>query len=129
MEHIANLAHENRTKDEILQTLNKQLLDMRKEIEDLKKNNDRPQQQRNAPSSNGTNTNATARRELAMSRFMKMLARPDNGNYCWTHGYILGDDHTSCTCCNKKKTGHIDDATRQNLQGGRTHGKKERGFL
>jgi hypothetical protein len=126
-EHIANLAHENWTKDEILQTLNKQLLGMRKEIEDLKKNNDRPQQQRNAPSSNGTNSNATARRELATSRMMKMLACPDNGNYSWTHGYIIGDDHTSCTC-NKKGPGHIDDATRQNPQGGSTRGKKERGL-
>jgi hypothetical protein len=126
-EHIANLAHENRSKDEILQTLNKQLLDMRKEMEEMQKKIDRPQQQRNAPSSNGTNTNAMTHHELAMSRFMKMLARPDNGNYCWTHGYILGDDHTSCTC-NKKGPGHIDNATRQNPQGGSTRGKKERGL-
>jgi hypothetical protein len=89
------LAHNDRTKDDILHTLNQQLVDMRKEIEELKKNNDRPHQQRNVPSSNSTNTKATARCELAMSRFMKMLARPDKGNYCWSHGYIIGDDHTS----------------------------------
>jgi hypothetical protein len=99
---------------------------MRKEMEEMQKKIDRPQQQHNAPNSNGTNTN-TARGELAMSRMMKMLARPDNGNYGWTHGYIIRDDHTSCTC-NKKKPGHIDDKTQQNPQGGSTRGKKERGL-
>jgi hypothetical protein len=74
------LAHNDRTKDDILHTLNQQLVDMRKEIEELKKNNDHPHQQRNVPSSNSTNTNAMTRRELVMSRFMKILARPDNGS-------------------------------------------------
>jgi hypothetical protein len=76
-------------KTTFLHKLNQQLMDMRK------KNNDRPHQQCNVPSSNSTNTKATTCHELAMSRFMKMLARPDNGNYCWSHGYIVGDDHTS----------------------------------
>jgi hypothetical protein len=44
-EHIASLTHKNQAKDEILQNLNNQLLNMRKEIEDLKKNNDHSQQQ------------------------------------------------------------------------------------
>jgi hypothetical protein len=126
--HIANLTLENRIKDKIHKNLNNQLLNMRKEMEEMQKKIGHPQQQHNAPNSkNGTNTNM-ARGELVMSRMMKMPARPDNGNYCWTHGYIVGDDYTSCTC-NKKKPDHIDDATQQNPQGGSTRGKKERGLL
>jgi hypothetical protein len=59
---------------------------------------------------------------------MKMLARLDNRNYCHSHGYVVGDDHMIQTC-NKKKPGHIDDATQKNPRGGSTHGgKKERGL-
>jgi TolA-binding protein len=109
-EHIANLAHNDQTKDDILQKLTDQLTNMNKKMEEMEKKFDRPQQQHNVPTSNGTNTNTTAQRELAMSRMMKMLACPDSANYCSTHGYIIGDDHTSATC-NKKGPGHIDDAT------------------
>jgi hypothetical protein len=125
-EHIAYLTHKDRTQIEILQNLTNQLANMRKEMKDIEKEINHSQQQRNVPTSKGTTTN-TARGELAMSRMMKMLARPDNGNYCWTHGYVLGYNHMSCTC-NKKKPGHIDDATRQNPQGGSTRGKAERGL-
>jgi hypothetical protein len=83
---------------------------MTKEMEEMKKQFVHPQQQCNVPTSNGTNTNMTTGREPAMSRLMKMLACPDNINYCSTHAYIAGDDHTSSTC-NKKGPGHIDDAT------------------
>ena len=51
-------------------------------------------------------------------------ARPfkDNGNYCWSHGYVVGNNHTSGTCKNKKP-GHKDDATRANTMGGSDAGK------
>ena len=41
----------------------------------------------------------------------------DNGNYCWTHGYRIGNNHTSATCQNKAP-GHQDQATRTNTMGG-----------
>ena len=43
-------------------------------------------------------------------------ARQDNGNYCWTHGYHVGNKHTSETCQNKAP-GHQDHATRNNTMG------------
>ena len=33
-----------------------------------------------------------------------------NGNYCWTHGYCIGNNHTSASCQNKAP-GHQDRAT------------------
>ena len=41
----------------------------------------------------------------------------DNGNYCWTHGYHVGNKHNSATCQNKAP-GHQDNATRENTMGG-----------
>ena len=41
----------------------------------------------------------------------------DNGNYCWTHGYCVGNKHTSEPCQNKAP-GHQDRATRDNTMGG-----------
>ena len=41
----------------------------------------------------------------------------DNGNYCWTHGYRVGNKHTSATCQNKVP-GHQDQATHDNTMGG-----------
>ena len=41
----------------------------------------------------------------------------DNGNYCWTQGYRVGNNHTSATCQNKAP-GHQDRATRTNTTGG-----------
>ena len=43
--------------------------------------------------------------------------RRDNGNYCWTHGHRVGNQHTSATCQNKAH-GHQDNATRANTMGG-----------
>ena len=39
-----------------------------------------------------------------------------NNNYCWTHGYDVGDTHTSATC-NNRKQGHITTANGCNNQG------------
>ena len=41
-----------------------------------------------------------------------------NLNYCWSHGFDVGNDHTSSTCHNKKQ-GHVDTATCDNNQGGK----------
>jgi hypothetical protein len=41
----------------------------------------------------------------------------DNGNYCWTHGFRVGNKHTSETCQNPA-CGHKKEATRTNTMGG-----------
>jgi hypothetical protein len=38
-------------------------------------------------------------------------------NYCWTHGFKLGNTHTSLTC-KTQKPGHKKEATRENNMGG-----------
>ena len=43
--------------------------------------------------------------------------RLDNGNYCWTHGYRVGNEHTSATCQNKAPR-QQDNATHENTMGG-----------
>ena len=41
----------------------------------------------------------------------------NNGNYCWTHSYHIGNNHTSTTSQNKAP-GHQDQATCDNTMGG-----------
>jgi len=43
--------------------------------------------------------------------------KPFPGNYCWTHGHLISERHTSATCGNKA-TGHKDAATASNTMGG-----------
>ena len=45
----------------------------------------------------------------------------DNGNYCWTHGYRIGNKHNSETCKNPAQ-GHK-KATKANTMGGSKRGK------
>ena len=51
----------------------------------------------------------------------KPKTRPQNNNYCWTHGFRVADDHTSKTCKNPK-TDHQQTATKTNQMGGSTAG-------
>jgi hypothetical protein len=48
---------------------------------------------------------------------------PKNKNYCWTHGWILGDAHTTSSC-KFKVEGHKEAATRDNPLGGSSKGKQ-----
>ena len=43
--------------------------------------------------------------------------RFNNWNYCWTHGYDIGDNHNSSNCL-RPAQGHVWHATRQNPCGG-----------
>jgi hypothetical protein len=43
--------------------------------------------------------------------------KPSSNNYCWTHGYKVGNTHTSLTC-KLPKPGHKREATRANNMGG-----------
>ena len=54
---------------------------------------------------------------LRNSRMRRPRPRRDNGNYCWTHGYRIGNKHTSATC-QDKASGHQDQAIRDNTMGG-----------
>jgi hypothetical protein len=46
-----------------------------------------------------------------------------NDNYCWSHGFGIGATHTSETC-NTPKQGHKRDATKDNMRGGSTYGRR-----
>ena len=54
---------------------------------------------------------------LRDSRTRRPQPHCDNGNYCWTHGYPVGNKHTSETCQNKAP-GHQDRATHDNTMSG-----------
>jgi len=43
--------------------------------------------------------------------------KPFLGNYCWTHGHRVSQNHTSATC-GSKAAGHKDAATTSNTMGG-----------
>ena len=52
----------------------------------------------------------------------KPLFITNNDNYCWSHGYQVGKEHTSETCT-KPREGHQRNATLANTMGGSTYGK------
>jgi hypothetical protein len=49
--------------------------------------------------------------------------RTNNDNYCWSHGYQVGMNHTSANCT-KKTPGHKDNAIKTNIMGGDTWGRE-----
>ena len=52
------------------------------------------------------------------------IPKKDNGNYCWTHGFIVGNSHTGPSCTHTAP-GHKTEATRANTMGGSLAGKTE----
>ena len=65
-----------------------------------------------------------AKREKEKSERAKTYnERFDPNGYCWSHGYKVTFDHTSCNCT-VKKPGHKDNATRANTMGGSQLNKK-----
>lgn len=52
----------------------------------------------------------------------KVKVKADPNGYCWTHGYMVRESHTSVTCTNKA-AGHQDAATRTNPMGGSERNK------
>jgi hypothetical protein len=44
-------------------------------------------------------------------------------SYCWSHGYQVAKSHTSATC-NVKKTGHQENAMKNDTMGGVQWGKE-----
>jgi hypothetical protein len=47
----------------------------------------------------------------------QLSSNPSPSNYCWTHGYKVGNTHTSLTC-KLPKPGHKKEATRSDNMGG-----------
>jgi hypothetical protein len=51
------------------------------------------------------------------------LYKTKKNNYCWSHGYQVGFQHTSATCTDLK-AGHNPAATKSNIMGGDTWGSE-----
>jgi hypothetical protein len=51
------------------------------------------------------------------------LYKTKNINYCWSHGYQVGLQHTSATCT-ERRAGHNPPATKSNIMGGDTWGSE-----
>jgi hypothetical protein len=51
------------------------------------------------------------------------LYKTNNNNYCWSHGYQVGLQHTSATCTTRK-AGHNPAATKTDIMGGDTWGSE-----
>jgi hypothetical protein len=57
------------------------------------------------------------------TNYVRKSYRTNNDNYCWSHGYQVGLDHTSANCT-KKAPGHKDNAIKSNIMGGDTWGSE-----
>jgi hypothetical protein len=55
--------------------------------------------------------------------YVKKSYKTKNDNYCWSHGYQVGMNHTSANCT-KKAPGNKDNATKTNIMGGDTWGRE-----
>jgi hypothetical protein len=51
--------------------------------------------------------------------YVRKSYNTNNDNYCWSHGYQVGLNHTSANCTNKSP-GHKYNATKTNIMGGDT---------
>ena len=47
----------------------------------------------------------------------RLMNEPFPGNYCWTHGHQVNQNHTNATCRNIA-AGHKNNATSTNMMGG-----------
>ena len=92
---IASVPNNDATTSTALSSITSSVTDLQKQVADLKRENN----------------------QLRQQQPRRPRTRRDNGNYCWTHGYRVGNKHTSATCQNKAP-GHQDNATRENTMGG-----------
>jgi hypothetical protein len=71
-------------------------------------------------------THGNARPPVApgpINTYVRKSYKTNNDNYCWSHGYQVGLNHTSDNCT-KKSPGHKDNATKANIMGGDTWGSE-----
>jgi hypothetical protein len=55
--------------------------------------------------------------------YLRKSYKNNNDNYCWSHGYQVGLNHTSDNCT-KKAPGHKGKAIKTNIMGGDTSGSE-----
>jgi hypothetical protein len=55
--------------------------------------------------------------------YVRKSYKTKNDNYCWSHGYQVGLNHTSANCT-MKAPGHKDNAIKTNIMGGDTWGRE-----
>jgi hypothetical protein len=55
--------------------------------------------------------------------YVRKYYKTNNDNYCWSHGYQVGLNHTSANCT-KIYPGHNDNAIKTNIMGGDTWGRE-----
>jgi hypothetical protein len=67
-----------------------------------------------------TGTGATA---APAAVYVRKFCKTKNDNYCWSHGYQVGLEHTSANCT-KKTPGHKDATNKDNIRGGETWGSE-----
>ena len=92
---VASVHNSETTNSTALSSITSSVSDLQQQLADLKRENE----------------------QLRNKHNRRPRTRRDNGNYCWTHGYRVGNKHNSATCQNKAP-GHKDNATRENTMGG-----------
>ena len=92
---IASITNSDATNSTALSSVTSSVTDLQQQVAALQREND----------------------QLCQKQPQRRQTRRDNGNYCWTHGYRVGNNHTSATCQNKAP-GHQNNATRANTMGG-----------
>jgi hypothetical protein len=65
----------------------------------------------------------TAAAASTPTTYVRKSYRTNNDNYCWSHGYQVGLNHTSDNFT-KKAPGHKDNAIKTNIMGGDTWGRE-----
>ena len=92
---IASVHNSETTNSTALSSITSSVSDLQQQLADLKRENE----------------------QLRNKHNRRPRTHQDNSNYCWTHGYRVGNKHNSATCQNKAP-GHQDNATRKNTMGG-----------
>jgi uncharacterized phage-associated protein len=131
VEALANLATTNQHMLDATQqdrnamtTLVRQNQELQQQLANLRKNNNTTPRRSNRSSNHNSGTTTAPPTTLTRNpRYHGRNPNPynDNGNYCWTHGYGVADNHTSATCRNPSE-GHQTTATRANTMGGSNRG-------
>jgi hypothetical protein len=78
----------------------------------------------NNNNNNGSNNNSSGNSNGHSSSSMWTNGKHirDRGGYCWSHGFLVVDGHTSANCFHPKN-GHKQEATREHNMGGNDYGK------
>ena len=92
---VASVHNSDTTNSTALSSITSSVSDLQQQLADLKRENE----------------------QLRNKHIRRPRTRRDKSNYCWTHGYRVGNKHNSATCQNKTP-GHQDNATRENTMGG-----------